>query len=379
MSVGFVAMVAGEPSGDLLASHVLAALRKMQPEVACAGIGGERMREQDFTAWWPTERLAVNGYAQVLPRLPELLWIRRQLRLSLLRQRPAVFVGVDAPDFNLGIERRLRQARIPTVHLVSPSIWAWRRERLHGIAQAVDHMLCVFPFEPGLYAQTRVRATYIGHPLAEVIPDQPDRHGARQLLGLAQDALVIGLLPGSRLGEIQHIAPSFLGAARLLQQRHGAPMVLPVAHPSLLALLQRQLQAVPGLDIQIVQGQSHTVMAACDLALVASGTATLECALFKRPMVIAYRVPELSRRLMTGKGYQPWVGLPNILARAFLVPELLQDACTPDALAEAAESLLQDSVRQAQLQNRFTEMHAQLRRPTANLAAQAILDAAKAG
>ncbi len=379
MSVGFVAMVAGEPSGDLLASHILAALRKMQPEVVCAGIGGERMREQDFTAWWPTERLAVNGYAQVLPRLPELLWIRRRLRLSLLRQRPAVFVGVDAPDFNLGLERRLRQARIPTVHLVSPSIWAWRRERLHGIAQAVDHMLCVFPFEPELYAQTRVRATYIGHPLAEVIPDQPDRHGARQLLGLAHDALVIGLLPGSRLGEIQHIAPSFLGAARLLQQRHGARMVLPVAHPSLLALLQRQLQAVPGLDIQIVQGQSHTVMAACDMALVASGTATLECALFKRPMVIAYRVPELSRRLMTGKGYQPWVGLPNILARAFLVPELLQDACTPDALAEAAESLLQDSVRQAQLQNRFTEMHAQLRRPTANLAAQAILDAAKAG
>ncbi|MHB1667201.1 lipid-A-disaccharide synthase [Thiomonas sp.] len=379
MSVGFVAMVAGEPSGDLLASHVLAALRKVRPDVACAGIGGERMREQGFTAWWPTERLAVNGYTQVLPRLPELLWMRRQLRLRLLRQPPAVFVAVDAPDFNLGLERRLREARIPTVHLVSPSIWAWRRERLLGITQAVDHMLCVFPFEPELYAQTRVRATYIGHPLAEVIPDQPDRHGARQLLGLAQDALVIGLLPGSRLGEIQHIAPSFLGAARRLQQRHGARMVLPVAHPSLLPLLRRQLQGVPGLEVQFTHGKSHAVMAACDLALVASGTATLECALFKRPMVIGYRVPELSRRLMAGKGYQPWVGLPNILAREFLVPELLQDACTPDALAEAAERLLQDSVRQAQLQDRFAELHAQLRRPTASLAAQAILEAARAG
>ncbi|SCC95014.1 tetraacyldisaccharide-1-P synthase [Thiomonas sp. X19] len=379
MSVGFVAMVAGEPSGDLLASHVLAALRQVWPDVACAGIGGERMREQGFTAWWSTERLAVNGYTQVLPRLPELLWMRRQLRLRLLRQPPAVFVAVDAPDFNLGLERRLREARIPTVHLVSPSIWAWRRERLLGITQAVDHMLCVFPFEPELYAQTRVRATYIGHPLAEVIPDQPDRHGARQLLGLAQDALVIGILPGSRLGEIQHIAPSFLGAARRLQQRHGARMVLPVAHPSLLPLLRRQLQAVPGLEVQFTHGKSHAVMAACDLALVASGTATLECALFKRPMVIGYRVPELSRRLMAGKGYQPWVGLPNILAREFLVPELLQDACTPDALAEAAERLLQDSVRRAQLQDRFAELHAQLRRPTASLAAQAILEAAKAG
>ncbi len=379
MSVGYVAMVAGEPSGDLLASHVLAALRKMQPGLTCAGIGGERMREQDFTSWWPTQRLAVNGYAQVLPRLPELLWMRRQLRLRLLRQRPAVFVGVDAPDFNLGLERRLREARIPTVHLVSPSIWAWRRERLHGIAQAVDHMLCVFPFEPELYAQTRVRAIYIGHPLAEVIPDQPDRLGARHLLGLAQDALVIGVLPGSRIGEIQQIAPSFLGAAQRLQQRHGARLVLPVAHPSLLPLLQRQLQALPGLEIQLTQGQSHAVMAACDLALVASGTATLECALFKRPMVIGYRVPELSRRLMAGKGYLPWVGLPNILAGAFWVPELLQDACTPDALAEAAESLLRDDVRQAQLRDRFIELHAQLRRPTASLAAQAILEAAHAG
>jgi lipid-A-disaccharide synthase len=379
MSNGFIAMVAGEPSGDLLASHVLAALRQARPECACCGVGGENMREQGFAAWWPTERLAVNGYAQVLPRLPELLWMRRQLRLRLMRQPPAVFVGVDAPDFNLRLERHLRQAGIPTMHLVSPSIWAWRRERLRGITQAVDHMLCVFPFEPELYAHTRVHATYIGHPLAEVIPERPDRDGARQVLGLRHEALVVGVLPGSRLGEIQHIAPSFLGAALALQQRHGARIVLPVAHRSLLPTLRRQLHSVPNLDVLVIEGQSHTVMAACDLALVASGTATLECALFKRPMVIGYRVPELTRRLMVGKGYQPWVGLPNILAREFLVPELLQEACTPEALVAAAESLLQDPTRQVQLHARFSEMHALLRRPTASLAAQAILDAAKAG
>ena len=369
-------MVAGEPSGDLLASHVLGALHTAQPGLACAGIGGMRMQEQGFTAWWPTERLAVNGYAQVLPRLPELLWMRRQLRRRLLRERPAVFVGVDAPDFNLHLERHLRSAGIPTVHLVSPSIWAWRRERLPGIAQAVDHMLCIFPFEPELYEGTRVRATYIGHPLAEVIPEQPDQHAARASLGLMGQAPVVAVMPGSRVGEIEQIGPSFLGAAAMLQQRHGVRVLLPVAHTSLIPALRRQLRDVPGLEVSLLDGQSHTAMAACDLALVASGTATLECALFKRPMVIGYRLPALSWRMMRKKGYQPWIGLPNILARAFLVPELLQDACTPQALADAAETLLHDAATQRDLRARFSEMHAQLRRPTASLAAEAILESA---
>ena len=377
MPAGSIAMVAGEPSGDLLASHVLSALHAAEPGLACAGIGGARMQEQGFTAWWPTERLAVNGYAQVLPRLPELLWIRRRLRLRVLRQAPAAFVGVDAPDFNLGLERHLRSAGIPTVHLVSPSIWAWRRERLQSITQAVDHMLCVFPFEPELYKGTRVRATYIGHPLAEVIPEQPDQQAARALLGLEGTAKVLAVLPGSRAGEVAQIGPSFLGAAALLQQRHGVRVLLPVAQEGLMPALRRQLRDVPALDIQLLAGQSHLAMAACDIALVASGTATLECALFKRPMVIGYRLPALSWRMMAGKGYQPWIGLPNILAREFLVPELLQDACTPRALADEAEALLHDSQRQRHLRACFSEMHAQLRRPTASLAAQAILESAR--
>lgn len=377
MSAASIAMVAGEPSGDLLASHVLTALFAEQPGLLCAGIGGEHMQAQGFKAWWAMERLAVNGYAQVLPRLPELLWIRRQLRRRLLTAPPSAFVGVDAPDFNLGLERDLRAAGIPTVHMVSPSIWAWRRERLRGIAQAVDHMLCVFPFEPELYKDTRVRATYIGHPLAEVIPEKPDQRAARIRLGLEGAAPVIAVMPGSRAGEVEQIGPSFLGAAALLQRRHGARVLLPVAHASLNPSLQRQLRDVPELEIQLVAGQSHTVMEACDLAIVASGTATLECALFKRPMVIGYRLPGLSWRMMKKKGYQPWVGLPNILAREFLVPELLQDACRPEPLAEAAETLLQDVSRRHHLQARFAEMHAMLRRPTASLAAQAILESAR--
>lgn len=376
MTAGSIAMVAGEASGDLLASTVVAALRRVRPDVPCMGIGGARMREQGFAAWWPEERLAVNGFAAVLPRLPELLWMRRQLRLRLLRQRPSAFVGVDAPDFNLGLERRLRAAGIPTVHLVSPSIWAWRRERLQGIVQAVDHLLCVFPFEPELYAGTTVRATYIGHPLAELIPEQVDQVAARKALGIAATSPVIALLPGSRAGEVRQIGPSFFGAAALLQQRHGARVLLPVAQPGLEPVLRRQCAAHPGLEVQWLSGQSHRAMAACDLALVASGTATLECALFKRPMVIGYRLPALSWHLMKNKGYLPWVGLPNILARSFLVPELLQHECTPQALADAADALLNDEPRQERLRARFAELHAALRRPTASLAAQAILESA---
>jgi lipid-A-disaccharide synthase len=371
-----LAMVAGEPSGDLLASHVLGALRRLRPELACAGIGGPRMRETGFDAWWPAERLAVNGFAAVLPRLPELLWVRASLRRRLLRAPPAVFVGVDAPDFNLALEARLRGAGIPTVHFVSPSIWAWRRERMQRIEQAVDHLLCVFPFEPALYSGSRVRATYIGHPLAEVIPRQPERAAARAVLGLETAAPLIALLPGSRAGEVAHIGPAFLGAAALLQRRRGARIALPVAHPGLAAQLRRQAAAHPELTIDWVDGESHRVLEACDLALVASGTATLECALYKRPMVIGYRLPELSWRLMKDRGYLPWVGLPNILAREFLVPELLQHDCNAAQLAAQAQTLLDDAARCEALRRRFEAMHEELLRPTARLAAQAIFESA---
>lgn len=371
-----IAMVAGEASGDLLASHVLAALAATPQAPAAAGIGGARMREQGFDAWWGSERLAVNGFAAVLPRLPELLWIRASLRRRLLRQPPAVFVGVDAPDFNLGLEEKLRAGGIPVVHFVSPSIWAWRRERIHRIERAVDRLLCVFPFEPELYAGTRVRATYIGHPLAEVIPMRPDREAARAELGLAADARVIAVLPGSRQGEVDHIAPSFLGAAARFEAEQGARIVVPVAHPALEPRL-RQAAAAAGLRQPLwLAGGSHRALAACDLALVASGTATLECALHKRPMVIGYRLPQLSYRLMKDSGYLPWVGLPNILARNVVVPELLQDDCTAAALFEQGAALLDDPARVAAIAARFAAIHAELSRPTARLAAQAILETA---
>ena len=379
MSAGTLAFVAGESSGDLLAGHVLRALHQRAPELLTLGIGGPRMQEAGLEAWWPSERLAVNGYADVLARLPELLWMRRRLRQRLLADPPAVFVGVDAPDFNLQLERRLRRAGIPVAHLVSPSIWAWRRERIDLIRQAVDHMLCVFPFEPAIYADTGVKATYIGHPLAEVIPLEPDREAARLALGLPRQGHCLAVLPGSRRAEVKHLLASFLGAAALLVQRGlMAQVVVPIAHPGLRPLVLQVAAQYPDLPLHLVDGQSHQVMAACDLALVASGTATLECALFKRPMVIGYRLSALSYRLMVGRGYLPDVGLPNILAGERLVPELLQHDCTPQALADAAADLFERPAVLRQLQDRFHDMHLSLRRDTAALAAQALLDMRRA-
>ena len=379
MSAGTLAFVAGESSGDLLAGHVLRALHQRAPELLTLGIGGPRMQEAGLEAWWPSERLAVNGYADVLERLPELLWMRRRLRQRLLADPPAVFVGVDAPDFNLQLERRLRRAGIPVAHLVSPSIWAWRRERIDLIRQAVDHMLCVFPFEPAIYADTGVKATYIGHPLAEVIPLEPDREAARLALGLPRQGHCLAVLPGSRRAEVKHLLAPFLEAAALLVQRGlMTQVVVPIAHPGLRPLVLQVAAQYPDLPLHLVDGQSHQVMAACDLALVASGTATLECALFKRPMVIGYRLSALSYRLMVGRGYLPDVGLPNILAGERLVPELLQHDCTPQALADAAADLFERPAVLRQLQDRFHDMHLSLRRDTAALAAQALLDMRRA-
>jgi lipid-A-disaccharide synthase len=374
-----LAFVAGESSGDLLAAHVLQALHARAPDMRLAGIGGTHMQHAGFDAWWQSERLAVNGYADVLARLPELLLMRRKLRQRLMAQPPAVFVGVDAPDFNLQLERRLRQVGIPVVHMVSPSIWAWRRERIDLIRQAVDHMLCIFPFEPAIYADTGVKATYIGHPLAEVIPLDPDRGAARRALGLPAEAQILAVLPGSRRAEVRHLIAPFLGAAVLLVQRGlASSVVVPIAHPGLKPMVLQAAKAYPGLPLVLIDGQSHVAMAACNLAIVASGTATLECALFKRPMVIGYRMSALSWRMMSGRGYLPDVGLPNILAGTRLVPELLQHDCTPEALAHAASSLLDDAAQQRQLLDRFTEMHLSLRRDTAALASRAILDMAAA-
>ncbi len=373
-----IAMVAGETSGDLLASLLLGGMRDLWPGLVAFGIGGPQMQARGFDAWWPSERLAVHGYSfEVAGRLMELLRMRRQLRTRVLAEPPSVFIGVDAPDFNLALEAHLRAAGTRTVHFVCPSIWAWRADRIEKIRRAADHVLCIFPFEPALLEQHGIAATYVGHPLAAVIARVPDRVAARKQLGLPQDAQVLAILPGSRSAEAKYIAPAFFAAAALIQKAHPAIKIIVPAVPAQRERLEACARACGVQDlVQIVPGQSHAVLAACDVTLIASGTATLEAALFKRPMVIAYRMHPLSWRLMQGKQLQPWVGLPNILCHDFVVPELIQDAATPQALAAAVlgwfSAYESDPRRIASLEQRFTTLHDSLARNTAELASNAI-------
>ncbi len=388
-------LVAGESSGDLLAGHLLAALRARWPGLSAVGVGGAQMVAQGFDAWWPMEKLAVRGYLEVLPRLPELLRLRRQLGDRLLSRRPDLFIGVDAPDFNFGLEARLKAAGIKTLHFVSPSFWAWRPEKLVKLKAAADHVLCLFPFEPDLLAAQGIAASYVGHPLASVIPRQPDRAAARRALGLPMAGPVVALLPGSRAAEIEHLASRFFQAAALIQQAQPATQFIVPAVPHLLGRVQALARASGlGGALQVLPGQSHAALAACDVTLIASGTATLEAALFKRPMVIAYAMPRLSYRLMRAKRQLPWVGLPNVLCAPrewlhrpagmsaqqaadrpdapFVVPELIQDAATPQALAQAVLDWLAAPEKMAALQARFVALHDELRRDTARLATDAI-------
>ena len=373
-----IAMVAGETSGDLLAGLLIDGMQAHWPGLQSCGIGGPQMVRRGFSAWWPSEKLAVHGYSmEVLRRLRELLGIRKQLRERLLKDRPDVFIGVDAPDFNLGLEADLRAAGVKTVHFVCPSIWAWRAERVEKIRRSADHVLCIFPFEPELLAQHGIAATYVGHPLAGVIPMVPDRAAARAQLGLQDSDEVLAVLPGSRSSEVQYIAKPFFEAAALVRQARPAIKLIVPAVPALRSRIEQAAQACGlGDAVQIITGQSHTVLAACDATLIASGTATLEAALFKRPMVIGYHMHPLSWRLMRRKQLQPWVGLPNILSGEFVVPELLQDAATPQALAAAVldwfHALDHDAARMAALHHRFTALHESLRRDTPQLAADAI-------
>ena len=368
------AMVAGEASGDLLAGLLLDGARARWPQLTAAGIGGPRMRERGFDAWWPSERLAVHGYSvEVLRRYRELLGMRNRLRERLLRQRPAVFIGVDAPDFNLGLEAPLRAQGVRTVHFVCPSIWAWRAHRVEKLRAAADHVLCIFPFEPALLARHGIPATYVGHPLAGVIPPQADRADARAALGLDADARVVALLPGSRRAEIRHLAPRFFQAAAHMQRAQPALRFIAPVVPSLRAEVERALQA-SGMAgrVTLLDGRSHAALAACDVTLIASGTATLEAALCGRPMVIAYAMQPMSWWLMRRQQLQPWVGLPNILCGEFVVPELLQDAATPEALATATLAWFDAPAKIQRLEQRFRALHAELRRDTPTLCADAI-------
>jgi lipid-A-disaccharide synthase len=371
-----IAMVAGESSGDLLASRLLSGLRPHLPDADIHGIGGKRMQEYGFRSDWPMEKLSVRGLFEVLAHYREIKGIQTALRDRLLMERPKVFIGVDAPDFNFGLEAPLRAAGIPTMHFIGPSIWAWRGGRIKKIARAVSHMLVVFPFEEEIYRKAGIPVTYVGYPLAEVIPMEPDVNAARQSLGLAASAKVVAILPGSRMSEIKYNTLAFVGAAQRLHSKDPSlQFIAPMAGERQQALF-KELIARGGLSdvpIQILPGQSHEAMAAADTVLVASGTATLEVALFKKPMVIAYRMLPASWYVLKHMGYQPWVGLPNILARDFVVPELLQDAATPDALADALWRQLEDDVFRARIRQRFTEMHHTLLRDTAQESAQAVL------
>ncbi|MCF7202671.1 lipid-A-disaccharide synthase [Pseudomonas oligotrophica] len=369
-----VALVAGEASGDILGAGLMQALRRQCPEVEFIGVGGRRMEAEGLRSSFPLERLAVMGLVEVLGRLPELLARRRRLTAELIAARPDVFIGIDAPDFNLGLELRLRRAGIRTVHYVSPSVWAWRQKRVLKIREACDLMLTLFPFEARFYQEQGVPVRFVGHPLADTIPLEADRALARQALQLPAQGAVVALLPGSRGGEVARLGELFLEAAgRILAVRPDVRFVLPCASAERRQQLEQML-AGRNLPLTLIDGRSHEALAACDAVLIASGTATLEALLFKRPMVVAYRVAPMTYRILSRLVKSPYVALPNLLAQRLLVPELLQDAATPEALVAALLPLLDDG--QAQVEG-FDAIHRALRQDASVQAAEAVLALAR--
>ncbi|MDY0047616.1 MAG: lipid-A-disaccharide synthase [Thauera propionica] len=371
-----IAMVAGETSGDLLASHLIRAIRQQVPDAEFFGIGGPKMQAEGFDARWPCELLAVHGYVDALKRYRELSGIRRALLGQIRKERPAAFIGVDAPDFNLWLEGKVKDDGIPSIHFVSPSIWAWRGGRIKRIARSVSRMLCLFPFEPEIYERAGVPVSYVGHPLADVFPLHPDRDAARELLDLPRERRVVALLPGSRQSEVRNLADTYIATAkRMIERDPWLCFLVPLATRETRAIFEEALHRNEALDLPIRMLFGHAVeaMTASDVVLVASGTASLEAALVKRPMVITYRIGKWQYRLMKRMAYLPWVGLPNILCNEGLVPELLQDEATPENLAAALDAWLNDPDRRAALEARFTELHLTLRQNTAEKAAEAIL------
>ncbi|MFN5258324.1 MAG: lipid-A-disaccharide synthase [Burkholderiales bacterium] len=370
--------VTGEASGDLIAADAMKTLRLLSPELELAGIGGPRLSAIGMECWFSSHDLAVRGYVEALSKLVHILAVRYWLLEYANKWQPRVFLGVDAPDFNLGVEARLRGRGVRTVHLISPSIWAWRPERIRKIQQAVDHMLCIFPFETDIYNGTGVQATYVGHPIADLIAESPDRKAARAALGVPDDGRpVVAVMPGSRIGELQHNSQAFFGAAMALTAR--AHVVVPAASQAMTALISRLsrrrpvIQAAREAGVRWIEQPldsetpiSHTVLAACDVALVASGTATLEAALFKRPMVIGYRVPDLTYRLMKRRAVISMIGLPNILLKEQVVPEFIQDQCNAKALEDSVLAWLDQPQKSAALIERFSGLHQSLRQGAAH-------------
>lgn len=384
-----IAIVAGEPSGDLLASRIIQGIQAQAPASQFTGIGGPNMAATGMHIHYPMDALTVFGYVDALKSLPSLIRTYKGLQKQLLKSPPDVFVGVDAPDFNLRLEHHLKASGISTVHFVGPSIWAWRYERIHKIRESVSHMLVLFPFEESIYQKEGIPVTFVGHPLASQIPLDPDPKIARERLGLPVDIQLLALLPGSRRSEIQLLGEPFLKTAQLLAKHNphlhfAVPLINPKRRQEFNAIA-KQIH-VPNLHIYETKVSdapiSWDVLQACDAALVASGTATLETALFKRPMVISYKLTPMMKRLMEWKSgqekpYVPWVGLPNVLLNEFAVPELLQDEATPENLMTACLQALEDMTYIADLKHKFTEMHLSLRQNTAAKAADVILSLAK--
>lgn len=371
-----IGVVAGEASGDQLGAHLIKALRAQLPQARFSGIGGARMQAEGMESLYPLEKLAVRGYVEVLRHYLEIVGIRRRLTAHFLKERPALFVGVDAPDFNLDLEARLKAAGIPTIHYVSPQLWAWRGHRIHGIKRSVDRMLVVFPFEQELYEQAGVPVTYVGHPLAEILRPTPDRRPMREQLRLPAAGRVIAMLPGSRDDEVEHLAGLFIEtASRIAAAAPEAHFLVPLVSRRTRELFEAALYSRPmeELNLTVLFGHAHDAMEAADVVLAASGTATLEAALIGRPVVIAYRMPRISWWLMKGRHYQPYVGLPNVVAGEFVVPEFLQDEATPENLSQAVLNLLFDNTVRARLEARFAAMADALRQDSRSRIASALV------
>ena len=374
-----IGIVAGEASGDALGAALITAIRRRLPEAVFIGIAGPRMIEAGCRALFPAEKLAVMGLVEVLGHFRELSSIRRQLIAAFLAEPPDAFVGIDAPDFNLGLEGTFKHAGIPTIHYVSPSVWAWRRYRLKKIARSTDLMLTLFPFESAFYEERHIPVRYVGHPLADAVPVDVDRADARSRLGLPREGDVVALLPGSRMTEVRMLGEVFISAAkRLLAGHPQLRFVAPMASEATQCLLKEQLRMQGGdVPITIVTGLSQQALAAADAAMIASGTATLEALLLKCPMVMAYKLKPATYWLAKRLVKVPYYSLPNLLAQRPLVPELIQDAVTAERLAAAVRVYLDDKQASKRLAAQFRDMHVQLRRDAAQRAATAVIDMLK--
>ncbi|WP_348827079.1 lipid-A-disaccharide synthase [Halomonas sp. RT37] len=374
-SIRRVYLVAGELSGDILGASLMRALKARHPEVAFRGLGGPRMIAEGLESLYPLETLSVMGLVEVIKHLPELIRVRRTLRRDALDWEPDIMVGIDAPDFNLGLERQLRESGVTTAHYVSPSVWAWRQGRVKGIARSVDAMLTFLPFEAAFYVKHRVPVAFVGHPLADELPLVNDRRATREALGIAADARVLALLPGSRRNEIRFMGETFLEAAeRLVKARPGLAVVIPAATPERRQELEALLAARPALAacVSLLDGQAREAMVASDLVLLASGTAALEAMLCHRPMLVGYRMAPMTHRIARLMVKTEWISLPNLIARESLVPELIQDEASSEAIATRLGELLDDEAARTALEARFAAMHEGLQRDASRRAAEAI-------